>query len=104
MLFRSCPDIASKAWRPATLDADLDAAARAFVAHDRGLSVDDDGEVDASSIYRWFREDFGGTEEGVLRHVLPYAEGAKRAAVEAALAGGEGIDDYGYDWDLNEAE
>lgn len=98
-----CPDIASKAWRAGTLDADLDAAARAFVAHPRGVSVDDEGEVDASSIYKWFREDFGGTEAGVLEHVAAYAEGGKKAAIEAAIASGEGIDDYEYDWDLNEA-
>ena len=98
-----CPDIKASAWRAGTLDADLDAGARAFVAHPRGVSVDEDGEIDASSIYRWFREDFGGSERGVLEHVVQYADGEKRAAIKAALAAGEGIDDYDYDWDLNAA-
>ena len=99
-----CPDIASKAWRAETLDADLDAAARAFVAHPRGVSVDEgEGEIDASSIYKWFREDFGGSERGVLEHVARYATGSKLAAINAAIESGEGIDDYDYDWDLNAA-
>ena len=97
-----CPDLKASAWREETLDADLDAAARRFVAHPRGISVDEDGEIDASSIYKWFQEDFGGTEAGVLRHVARYAEGGKKAAIERALSRGEGIDDYRYDWDLNE--
>lgn len=99
-----CPDLRAEAWRPKTLDADLDEAARAFVAHPRGISVDDNGEIDASSIYKWFDDDFGGTERGVLEHVSQYAEGEKLDAIRAALASGEGIDDYGYNWDLNAAE
>ena len=99
-----CPDLRDAAWRAETLDVDLDAAARAFVAHPRGIDVDDDGDIDASSIYRWFRKDFGGTERGVLEHVSQYAVGEKRTAIQAALAAGEGIDDYDYDWSLNAAE
>ena len=95
-----CPDIRPAAWRADTLSADLDAAARAYVASDRGVRVDGRGRVTASSIYKWFQEDFGGDEEGVLEHVSAYATGAKQAALDEA----DGIRRYDYDWSLNGAE
>ena len=95
-----CPDIRPAAWRADTLSADLDDAARAYVASDRGVRVDGRGRVTASSIYKWFQEDFGGDEEGVLEHVSAYATGAKQAALDEA----DGIRRYDYDWSLNEAE
>ena len=95
-----CPDIKGSAWRAGTLDADLDEAARAYVASDRGVRVDGRGRVTASSIYKWFQEDFGGSEEGVLEHVSAYATGKKQAALDEA----DGVRRYDYDWSLNEAE
>ena len=95
-----CPDIRASAWRAKTLDADLDAAARAYVGSDRGVRVDGRGRVTASSIYKWFQEDFGGSAEGVLEHVSAYAVGDKQEALDAA----DGIRRYDYDWSLNVAE
>lgn len=95
-----CPDLRASAWRAATLDADLDAAARAYVAHPRGVRIGERGRVTASSIYKWFRKDFGGTEADVLRHVRSYATGDKKRALDAA----DGIRRYDYDWSLNDAE
>ena len=95
-----CPDIKPSAWRAETLDADLDAAAAAYVAHPRGVRVDERGRVTASSIYKWFQEDFGGSEAGVLDHVARHAAGAKKAALEGA----DDIRRYDYDWSLNVAE
>ena len=95
-----CPDIKPSAWRAETLDADLDAAARAYVAHPRGVRVDERGRVTASSIYKWFQEDFGGSEAGVLEHVAAHATGEKKTALEAASR----IRRYDYDWSLNGTE
>ena len=50
----------------------LDRAASAYVNSPRGVSFDD-GEVVASKIYSWFREDFGGSENAVLDHLKRYA-------------------------------
>ena len=94
-----CPNLKPSAWRAETLDADLDDAARAFVASDRGVWLKGE-KVYASSIFKWFQEDFGGSEKGVIAHLLPYAEGEKKAALAKATK----ISGYDYDWDLNEAE
>lgn len=92
-----CPNLKTGAWRAETLDADLDAAARAFVNHPRGLSVEAGGKVSASSLYRWFSADFGG-EAGVIAHLRRYAS----PPLAARLAGTRRISTYAYDWSLNE--
>ena len=92
-----CPNLQSKAWEAETLDAELDKAARDFVNHPRGVTIRKDGRLKVSSIYKWFRKDFGDTEEGVVEHVLAYAEPELAAQIQANPK----IADYDYDWSLN---
>ncbi|WP_137127246.1 DUF547 domain-containing protein [Roseomonas sp. HF4] len=93
-----CPNLRPRAFRAATLEADLDDAARAFVNHPRGVAVRSDGRLVVSSIYHWFREDFGGTDAGVIAHLRRHA--APPLAARLAAAGG--IADHAYDWALND--
>ncbi len=92
-----CPNLQGRAWRAATLDADLEAAATAYVNHDRGFTVDD-GDLVVSSIYDWFIADFGGNDEGVLRHLAQYARPNRQAILQSARR----ISDHRYDWALND--
>lgn len=92
-----CPNLQGRAWRAATLDADLEAAATAYVNHDRGFTVDD-GDLVVSSIYDWFMADFGGNDEGVLRHLAQYASPDRQAILQSARR----ISDHRYDWALND--
>lgn len=92
-----CPNLWPRAWRAASLEADMDAAARAFVNHPRGAAVRADGSLWVSSIYRWFIEDFGGSDDGILAHLRRYAAPALAGAIDA----GARIADHGYDWTLN---
>ena len=94
-----CPNIWPRAWRAATLEAELDAAAIAFVNHPRGVTVLPDGRLRVSSIYSWFREDFGGSEAGVVAHLRRYAA----PALAAQLAERTAIAEDTYDWALNDA-
>ncbi len=94
-----CPNLRPTAWTGATLEADLDAAARAYVNHPRGVSVLSNG-LSVSRIYKWFREDFGGTNAGVLEHLKKYAEPELRAAIDATPR----IRKHAYDWALNDIE
>lgn len=93
-----CPNLGTKAWTGATLEADLDTAARAFVTSPRGLVIAADGEVVVSSIYSWFVADFGGDEKGVLAHLARYANGNDAQKLKDASE----IGDYQYDWSLND--
>ena len=91
-----CPNLKPTAWRAEGLDEDLKAAARDYVNHPRGVTVTEDGLV-VSRIYRWFREDFGGDEAGVIDHLLRFAAPELAAQIEAnpRIVGHE------YDWALN---
>jgi hypothetical protein len=91
-----CPNLARRAYTGVTLDADLDAAARAFVNAPRGVELVDGG-LRLSSIYKWFAEDFGPDQTALLGHLQRYAE--PRLAAE--LAAFSGAVSYRYDWALN---
>jgi hypothetical protein len=93
----SCPNLKAEPWVAADLDAQLDAAAKAFVQHPRGVRVDADGGLVVSKIYDWFDRDFGGDEAGILKHITSYATGEVATALSKATA----IADYEYDWTLN---
>jgi len=93
-----CPDVPPVPLTGATAERVLDAAARGYINHLRGAAVRD-GRLTVSSIYRWYRSDFGGSEAGVIAHLRRYAA----PALAAQLAGVSAIDGYRYDWALNDA-
>ncbi len=95
-----CPNLLEEAWQAESLDADLDVAARDYVNHPRGVIVRDDGTLKVSRIYKWFREDFGGSDTGVIAHLREYAD----EELSAALGGDVRIRGHQYDWSLNDVE
>ena len=95
----SCPNLLPKAWEAATLDADLDAAARAYVNHPRGVDPGRNG-LTVSSIYDWFEDDFGGSRSAVIDHLLTYADDTLAEEIRANPK----IRSYDYDWSLNGTE
>ncbi len=90
-----CPNLASEAYRADNLEQLLEQGAAAYINHPRGARVAD-GELLVSSIYDWFKEDFGGADAGVLAHIGQYA----RPELANALTGFDDFDDD-YDWRLN---
>jgi hypothetical protein len=93
-----CPDLAATPWSATTGEAMLEEAAWGYVNHPRGARFDARGQLVVSSIYRWYGEDFGGGEAGVLNHLRrhagePLAEGLARI---------DAIADDSYDWRLND--
>ncbi|MEM1277622.1 MAG: DUF547 domain-containing protein [Pseudomonadota bacterium] len=92
-----CPDLHKGAFVAATLDAQLEEAARAFVNHPRGAQVAG-GDLYVSSIYEWFKEDFGGRDAGVIAHLKQYAE----PPLANQLANIRRISDDDYDWSIND--
>ncbi len=93
-----CPNLAARAWRGATLEADLDIAARAFINHPRGARIEA-GRLRVSSIFHWYEADFGGTDAGVIAHLARFAAPPLRAG----LAPVRTISGHDYDWRLNGA-
>jgi hypothetical protein len=56
--------------------------------------------VTVSSIYSWFKADFGGNDEGVLKHLRAYAAPDLRKTLEAV----QSISGDAYDWGLNDLQ
>ena len=90
-----CPNLAPQAYRADNLERLLENGARDYVNHPRGMSVDD-GDLVLSSIYDWFKVDFGDTDEGVFAHLRQYATPENAQMLE----GHDDFDDD-YDWALN---
>lgn len=95
----SCPNLQAEAFTGAKLNAQLDASAKAYVNHPRGAHVID-GTLTVSSIYSWFKQDFGGTDEGVIQHLRNYALPPLATKLRTITT----ISDYSYDWHLNDTK
>lgn len=94
-----CPDLPAEPLTGANRETTLEAAARRFVNHPRGASIES-GRLAASSIYVWFAEDFGPKPEDVVRHMRQYA----RQDFYTALSHIRQVSVDRYDWALNDAK
>ena len=92
-----CPHLLDTAFTAANTEELLDAGARDYVNNPRGVDVVDEDFIVISSIYDWYAEDFGNTEETVMEHLIEHAEDDLASFVE----GFEGFIEYDYDWSLN---
>jgi len=93
-----CPNLAPKPYIGETLDTMLDNAASDYINHPRG--VDRDGRrLRLSSIYNWYKEDFGDRTE-LEAHLLQYAGPDTTRKIREA----SGSIKYGYDWNLNKPD
>ena len=92
----SCPNLMTRAFTASRLDAMLEENARAYVNHPRGISVDGK-RAEASRIYSWYSDDFGG-RDGVRNHWAQFAAPALAAALKDVSSVR-----YSYDWSLNDA-
>ncbi len=91
----SCPPI--RHYAAADIDAQLEMAARAFMAGG-GVRIDaETGQVRLSRIFLWFWRDFGRGRRRQLRFALRYVDADARTSIEAA-AHRRGIAYDAYDW------
>lgn len=91
-----CPNLLAEPFAAGAMDRMLDEAALAFVNHPRGVRLAGN-RLEVSSIYVWFEEDFGGSDEGVIRHLKAYAGPDLAMELEKRRR----IDGHDYDWSLN---
>jgi len=89
-----CPNLPTQALRATSNERILTAAAIAYINDPRGLEVRSDG-LTVSRIFDWFSEDFGD----LRAHLAQYAQ-RERADT---LAAGVPINNYQYDWSLNDS-
>ncbi len=76
----------------------LELAAHGYINHRRGARIEDGGLI-VSKIYGWFAEDFGDSEQSVIAHLREFAE----SPLLEMLKTHDAIENYEYDWGLNDA-
>jgi hypothetical protein len=95
----SCPSLAREPYAADRLDAQLDAAARSFVASpEKGAAVEAQS-LRLSRIFDWFGKDFAATG-GVVAFVRRHAGPALGAKIDA-LGSDPKLVWFDYDWSLN---
>lgn len=92
----SCPNLGGEAYKGSKINAQLNAAAKAFINDPRGIRIEN-GKITASKIFFWYSDDFGKNEKDVLAHIKKFAS----PKLITALEGKTKIDSYEYDWALN---
>jgi hypothetical protein len=102
-----CPALARSAYRGATIDAQLDAAARGFLGDRTRNRVHGDAVV-VSNIFKWYRGDFekgwrGAKTLGAFFALYADSLGLDPAMAAKAKAGTLGISFLDYNWQLNTA-
>ncbi|CAN5829700.1 DUF547 domain-containing protein [soil metagenome] len=108
----SCPPLAAEPYRAETLGAQLDAAARRYLASPEGLRLDGN-TLRVSSIFKWYGEDFAAEYSPIVPGTRPQVERAILGAIirfgppDAAVQARDGaprIAFLDYDWSLNDTE
>ncbi|MDG4721564.1 MULTISPECIES: DUF547 domain-containing protein [Thalassospira] len=94
-----CPALAKQAYDARQLEDQLDRAATGFINHPRAIHSDGDGGFVISSLYNWYREDFGARDAQFVAHLFTYA-GAELTALLDGIGRFDVSDDV-YDWALN---
>jgi Protein of unknown function, DUF547 len=93
-----CPNLQAIPYSGAALEQQLSDAAMAYVNDKRCIVIDGD-ELRVSSLYRWNIDDFGGSDQGIIHHLMAYAE----PDLAMALQKFDHIDGDGFDWRLNDS-
>lgn len=96
----SCPRLASRAYLPATLDAQLDAAAERFLSDPTRNVFDSNRRVAyVSKIFDWFEEDFVANAGSLQNYLARYVTDQTNARLLRADRFDLKFRDY--DWSLN---
>jgi len=93
-----CPNLARTAYSSQNLNSQLNSAAQTYINSDRAVQRTATG-IRVSKIYDWYKEDFGGSDQGVISHISQYAN----PTTLSKISGVGSIEGYYYDWSLNDA-
>ncbi|XP_018557168.1 uncharacterized protein zgc:152951 isoform X1 [Lates calcarifer] len=99
---KGCPPI--KTYTPQDIDSQLRTAAEAFLENDDACVVDSGKrEVRLSQIFKWYKADFGGTDEKLLKWVLEHmGDSPKKTSLQGVLSAGKiKVSFLPYDWSSN---
>jgi len=93
-----CPNLLPEPFSGENLEAALQGALEAYLAHPRGIAFED-GVLTLSSLFDWYRDDFPPGQDGLLA----YLAAAAPETLEPSLSAYDGPIAFRYDWALNDA-
>jgi Protein of unknown function, DUF547 len=93
-----CPNLQPEPFDAAQLERQLNEVAMAYINDPRCITIGED-RLGLSSMYRWYRDDFGATDRDVINHLMAYAE----PGLAMRLQRFDKISEDGFDWRLNDA-
>ena len=93
------PSILPKAFTGKMCDDMLKQSRRDFLNANRGVKLAN-GKLEVSEMFQWYRDDFAGTDEALLKFFAFNVTDDKKALY---LLGFNGEIDYHYDWAINAA-
>jgi hypothetical protein len=93
-----CPNLQPMAYTSINLELLLDKGAVEYINHPRGVSFAPQWLM-VSSIYKWFQDDFGGSEKGVILHLREYLTPERQKQLDELKSK---FIAHKYDWNLNE--
>jgi len=93
----SCPNLSANAYTSENTNQLLDQGARQYINHPRGVNFEE-GILKVSSIYHWYKGDFGGNDKSLIAELIKYA----KPALANKLRNYIGDIDHDYDWALNQ--
>ena len=94
-----CPSLPAQAYTAKNYLVLAEAGAQRYVNSTRGAHFRD-GRLSVSSLYSWYKDDFGGRDWHVLQHLRRYAD----QDLKQKLAGLKQIRADHYDWSLNDVK
>lgn len=92
-----CPNLSNRAFTAQNYSELLDIAATDYLQHPRAFNFVDD-HLYLSSIFDWYKSDFGKNEQGMLQTLAKHLTKAQQKKLELF----DGKIQYGYDWALND--
>jgi len=92
-----CPNLDEEAFTAANADELMEAAAKSFINHSRGVELEGETLI-LSSIFDWYGGDFGANEQEIVAYISRFYDGDRSGLASVSQF------EYQYDWDLNKAE
>lgn len=90
------PNLSKKSYQGVLLEQQLNDAASNYINSLRGVQAID-GALIISKIYDWYEEDFGGTKQDVIHHLMQFAKEPLLSELKLMNT----IDSYIYNWHIN---
>lgn len=98
----SCPALRNEAYEVEKIMSQLEEETKIFLNDtSRNIFNIDEREADISQIFNWFDEDFGETDENILKFVSQYLPDNIKKDIQSNIEDWD-VSYQSYNWDLNE--